>query len=50
MICWSVGHAKKDAGSKEGDSGSNIQFLGVSDFGYWLSGFQGLSANTLKLN
>ena len=25
-------------GSKGGDNGSNIQFLGVSDFGYWLKG------------
>ena len=24
------------AGSKGGDNGSNIQFLVVSDFGYWL--------------
>ena len=26
------------AGSKGGDNGSNIQFLGVSDFGDWLKG------------
>ena len=24
------------SGSKGGDNDSNIQFLGVSDFGYWL--------------
>ena len=26
------------AGSKGGNNGSNIQFLGVSDFGDWLKG------------
>ena len=26
------------SGSKGGDNESNIQFLGVSDFGYWLKG------------
>ena len=31
MITWS-------SGSKGGDNGSNIQFLRVSDFGYWLKG------------
>jgi hypothetical protein len=29
---------KQMPGSKGGDNGSNIQFLGVSDFGDWLKG------------
>ena len=29
---------RKLSGSKGGDNGSNVQFLRVSDFGYWLKG------------
>ena len=34
-----VTHKLEDnSGSKGGDNGSNIQFLGVSDFGFWFKG------------
>ena len=39
LICpVCLGEGRKFSGSKGGDNRSNIQCLGVSDFGYWLKG------------